>query len=79
MINSQEAKFRGSWFLLWRSKEAREELADLYERLGDLKADIRVGCLVEKIWRFSRVIQSVEIEILGNVRLEFRRDESEDE
>ena len=69
MVGSQESKFRRSWFLFWRSKEARKELADLYRRLEHLKADIRVGGLVEKIWRFSQVIQSVEMEIIKSAEL----------
>ena len=63
MVGSQESKFQRSWFLFWRSKEARDELANLYRRLEHLKADIRVGGSVENIWCFSQVIQSVKMEI----------------
>ena len=79
MVNSQEMRFGRSWFLFWRSEEAREELADLYRRLERLKADIRVGGLVEKIWRFPQAIQSVEMEIIKSVELSLRTDELENE
>jgi len=53
-------KFSKIWFLLWRSRKAREDLAIVYERLERLKADIRVGCLVEKKWRFSQTTERGE-------------------
>jgi len=76
MVGLLESKFQCSWFLFWQSKEAREELADFYEKLEHLKADIRVGGSVQKIWRFSQAIQSVEMEIVNSVGLKIREDES---
>jgi len=48
MTDVQNIKFNKSWFLFWRSKEAREDLANVYKTLELLKADVDVGGLVEK-------------------------------
>ena len=78
-MESQHSKFADSWFLFWRSQEAREDLANACYGIVLLNANIRVGGSVEKIWHFLQVIQSVSMEVVNSVGLKIREDESEDE
>ena len=47
-MQSQHRKFTDSWFLFWRSQEARRGLANVYRRLELLNAEVDVGSLAEE-------------------------------